>query len=164
MTMKRIQKGFSLVELMVVIAIIAIVAAISLASLSAVQKNSRDIQRQADLHIIQGALQQYYADKNRYPNELPSLTTGGAITNCSGTTTSGCTISKTYISKTPRDPSGTAYHYLPYTDTTSNPCTFSGGVENLMCHKYVLCTKLEAPVTGNSCSHNGSYNYQIKYP
>jgi len=64
-----IKKGFSLLELLVVIGIIAILLAIAAVSYSTIQKKSRDARRQADLKSIQQAAEQYYAACGfTYPN------------------------------------------------------------------------------------------------
>ena len=67
-------RGFTLVELLIVIAIISILISIGLASFRRVQMQSRDRQRQAALTNIQGALEQYYSDYNEYPASLNDLT------------------------------------------------------------------------------------------
>lgn len=50
-------KGFTLVELLVVIAVIAILAVIGLTVFSGVQKGSRDAKRKADVQAIASALE-----------------------------------------------------------------------------------------------------------
>ena len=61
------KKGFSLIELLIVIAIIGILVSIGLAAFSRAQTQARDGQRKADIEQIRGALEQYYADNNHYP-------------------------------------------------------------------------------------------------
>ena len=61
------RKGFTLIELMVVISILAILVAIGVTSYSTIRKNSRDSIRKADLHSIQNALEQYYGKNEIYP-------------------------------------------------------------------------------------------------
>lgn len=158
------RNGFSLVELMVVIAIIGLVSAAGVGSVGIIQKNSRDTQRIADLNNLKSAIQQYYADQQRYPNTLATeLTTGSALTNCSGTaTTPPCTVTKTYLSKTPIDPMGGAYFYRPVISSTqlNDSCGIVGGLEVGKCHYYILCAKLESPPAGSSC-FDGSYNFNV---
>lgn len=76
---KRINKGFSLVELLVVITIIAI---LSVAAYSAVGGNTikaRDAKRKQDIGAIQQALELYYVEEGKYPTAtLNAVTMGGA--------------------------------------------------------------------------------------
>jgi prepilin-type N-terminal cleavage/methylation domain-containing protein len=149
------QKAFSLVELMVVISIIGVVSAVSLSSVTTIQKNNRDAQRQSDLRLIQGALQQYYADANHYPDSL-TLTSSAAFT-CP----TGCGISaKTYLNRTPTDPTPgttTPYCYAPFKSTALAACAAG------QCHYYQLDAKLESPngSTTYTCGGNATYNFQV---
>lgn len=55
------QKGFTLLELLVVISIIGILIAIGTAAFSTAQRKSRDARRRGDVKQIQNAFEQYYA-------------------------------------------------------------------------------------------------------
>lgn len=55
------RKGFTLLEVLVVIGIISVLVSISIASYSTAQKKSRDAKRKGDLKAIQNALEQYYS-------------------------------------------------------------------------------------------------------
>lgn len=64
------QKGFSLIELLVVMAIIAILSAIGLASFSSVNQNARNSRRAADIQQIRSALEMYRTDHDAYPQAI----------------------------------------------------------------------------------------------
>lgn len=155
------RRGFSLVEMLVVIAIIGILSGLALSFTGALQKNTRDAQRSSDLSVIKSALQQYYADQGKYPNTLDfELANGSALTNCSGRV-SPCTETKTYLSRMPKDPSGTAYYYEPvYGIGTLTNCDLAGSVENGTCHYYFLCAVLENPPETSVCKNN-NFNFQL---
>jgi len=55
------QKGFTLLELLIVIGIIGVLVALATVSYSATQKAGRDSRRKQDLIAIQNALEQYYS-------------------------------------------------------------------------------------------------------
>ena len=61
------KKGFTLIELMVVVAVIAILATIALVGLSGVQKGARDTQRLATVNGIRTALERYSSNQGSYP-------------------------------------------------------------------------------------------------
>ncbi len=61
------KKGFTLVELLVVVAIIGLLAGIATVSVNSVRTKARDARRVADIKQIQNALEIYYSDAGSYP-------------------------------------------------------------------------------------------------
>lgn len=64
------ERGFSLVELLVVITIIGILAAIALPNYTKVRIKARETEVKANLHVIQIAIDRFYGDENEYPAYL----------------------------------------------------------------------------------------------
>ena len=91
------QKGFTIVELLIVIIVIGILAAIAFVAYGNVTKKARDSERTADAKAISSKAEEYYANNAAYPtlaqlnavqglNAASKVTpTGGAIVDC-GTT------------------------------------------------------------------------------
>lgn len=61
------KKGFTLIEMLVVIAIISILIGIGINTFTIAQKKARDVRRKADLRSYQTALELYKQDTGLYP-------------------------------------------------------------------------------------------------
>ena len=66
-------KGFTLIELMIVMALIVVLASIGLAMHANSQTRAREAVLKEDLFRLRDAIDQYYADKNMYPSSLDAL-------------------------------------------------------------------------------------------
>lgn len=60
-------RGFTLIEILIVVAIIAILASVVLVGLGPTQSLGRDARRVSDLHEVQNGLELYYNAKGQYP-------------------------------------------------------------------------------------------------
>lgn len=102
-------RAFTLIELLIVITIIGILAVALIPRLTGGPARARDAQRKSDMQQISTALEFYNTDNNSYPLAV----TG----NC----TSGLTLSASYISAVPADPSVNTYATAP-----ANVCATGG--------------------------------------
>jgi general secretion pathway protein G len=84
--MRPRRRGFTLIELLVVIAIIGILTAVALPNLSKTPKRAREAALKQDLYTFRTCIDQFFADKGRYPESLQVL------------------VSERYIRKIPIDP------------------------------------------------------------
>lgn len=62
-------KGFTLIEVLIVIAIIGLLASVVLVGLGSFRSRGRDTRRIADLRATQNALELYYTKTNEYPDD-----------------------------------------------------------------------------------------------
>lgn len=168
---RRRQGGFTLVEVLIAISIIAVVFGVVASSMSAIQKKTRDVQRESDLRTIQSGLAQYYADRNYYPDSL-TLSTLTRLTECDGDDTSCSTGSKTYLSEIPSDPNAgttTPYCYISKTSANSNPvsgtsdCTYDDNAATTepRCHFYRMYAKLEGSSGSLICGGQNTYSLEV---
>ena len=79
LTTKNNQKGFTIVELLIVIVVIGILAALVINTFTGVQKRARDSERQTDIKAVASQLEKYYADNTTYPLRDTQLNTDAWI-------------------------------------------------------------------------------------
>jgi len=114
------KRGFTLIEILIVIAILGILAVSLLGNYISSAKKGRDAQRKSDLGQLQKALEMYYSDMGSYP-----IGTSGQIMGCpSGTACvwgatgdtghlrSAATGGTTYMRVIPKDPGTYTYCYI----------------------------------------------------
>ena len=65
--MRRNQKGFTLIELMIVIAIIGILAAIAIPQFAKYRQNAFNSAAQSDLRNGKSTLEAYFSENYQYP-------------------------------------------------------------------------------------------------
>ena len=65
--------GFTLMEMMIVMVLIVILAGIGLVSYGNSVTRAKEATLKEDLFRLRDAIDQYYADKNKYPSSLESL-------------------------------------------------------------------------------------------
>jgi general secretion pathway protein G len=78
--------GYTLIELLIVLSLIMIIASVALAQYRNSVILAREAVLKADLHQMREAIDQYYADKGKYPDTLEAL------------------VSETYLREIPVDP------------------------------------------------------------
>ena len=108
------KRGFTIVELLIVIVVIGILAAITVVAFSTAQSRARDSARAADIKSIIKALESYKVTNGQYPVATP---TGGSGAFEQSTDTPGTFLEAlvpTYFAKTPLDPTNDASHYFRY--------------------------------------------------
>ena len=72
------KKGFTLIELMIVVAIIGILAAIAIPKFAELIRKSSEGASKGNLGAVRSALSIYYGDmEGQYPADLPALTVSG---------------------------------------------------------------------------------------
>ncbi|HEX3068956.1 MAG TPA: type II secretion system protein [Thermoanaerobaculia bacterium] len=67
------QAGFTLIELIVVVTIIGILAAVAISNVKWAQTKAREAALHHDLFEFRKAIDDYYADKQKYPESLHAL-------------------------------------------------------------------------------------------
>src|SRR4029450_4461268 len=73
--LRRSTSGFTLIEMLVVMSIIIILASIGFVQYTHSITRSKEAVLKEDLFRMRDAIEQYYADKNKYPASLDTLVT-----------------------------------------------------------------------------------------
>ena len=79
MTCRNAPRGYSLVELMIVVAIIGILVALAVPSFQKSVVKAREAALKQNLQTIRTVLDQHYADKGVYPPSLETLVAEGYL-------------------------------------------------------------------------------------
>jgi general secretion pathway protein G len=114
-TLRNIKKGFTLVELLIVIIIIAVLAAIAIPKFSNSSQRSKESSLRANLKLVRNAIDLFRADTGAFPANMAGLTT--STTSGLNAAAATCTIAATdwrgpYLQAVPVDPvSGSAMTY-----------------------------------------------------
>jgi general secretion pathway protein G len=79
MTRRVHSAGFTLVELLVVISLISLLAALAMVQYKNSIRRAEEAALATNLFRMRDAIDQYYADKNKYPASLDSLVSDGYL-------------------------------------------------------------------------------------
>lgn len=132
-TLKKAQKGFTIIELLIVIAIIAILALLVINNIVGANAKARDSQRITDVKSIATKLEEFYNDNGSYPSTFDNTTLAGldeqalldpnggnSITINAGVATA--TLADGVAAPTSDPSNGASYIYIPF-NCNGTACT-----------------------------------------
>jgi len=129
---RLLQPGFTLLELLVSVAIIGILSAIVIGNFTAAGAKGRDADRQADLKMLQVAIELYKSKYGRYPTQTCGST--GSTFSSEGVCAEYITgLSPEFIARLPRDPrrgTNPGFSYLTNANGTVYKAMVMGTVES----------------------------------
>ena len=132
---KTIKKGFTLIEMLVVISLIGILAALALVSFSSAQKQARDTSRRSDLKQYQSALEIY---GNQASGLYPSRTAASSAYSVLCSDLNAVLEPDISCSEDPKNASDATFTYNFISNGTNGTATAT---------TYVLWGKLESKAT-----------------
>ena len=148
---KNSNRGFTLMELLIVVAIIGLLASMILVGLSSFRTRGRDARRVADVKQVQNGLEIYYAKMNQYPDVqssgIPGTDTASAGWEAMVNAIKSADIG---ITQVPQDPLGASRSYA-YSTESGNPQSYVIGVALEDPDNQALKTDIDDDVFGIDC-------------
>ena len=135
------QKGFTIVELLIVIVVIGILAAMTVVAFNGIQSRARDSERSSDISNIHKSLERFHVINNRYPTIVEIRNNPSALLSVSDDTLrvgNGPLINYCMADNTER------YCYVPR-DTSPGPAEDCGYTDpTKTCEQYYLTYRTES--------------------
>lgn len=128
--MNKSVRGFTIVELLIVIVVIAILAAITVVAYNGIQSRARDTQRVSDISTFLKGLENYRTINGAYPAATPTTGDGGWESSYTDAGTPANFMEYLDMPKRPMDPISNAshrYRYYKYPAGYSGCDTAKGG-------------------------------------
>lgn len=150
-SLKKNNRGFTIVELLIVIVVIGILAALVIVTYNGIQQKARDTERKTDIKALQGHMEAYWADQAKYPTltEANDATAGGfRATNFKGLDPAAFADPKNSASQ--QLCASTSVNCYGYTVTPAGCDNGAGGD----CTNYTLTATLESGGTFSVQSNN----------
>ncbi|MEX2006581.1 MAG: type II secretion system protein [Candidatus Saccharimonadales bacterium] len=145
---KTLKRGFTIVELLIVIVVIGILAALVIVTYNGVQQKARDSERKTDINALNGLIQTYNAEKAYFPSLTEMNTDSFRSTNMKGLDAEAL-----------KDPKGSAQTLVgtaaanSYAYDVKNASDASCEADPTTCAKYTLTATLEG---GGTFAKSGS--------
>jgi prepilin-type N-terminal cleavage/methylation domain-containing protein len=158
------ERGFTLIEVLVVVSIVGILSAIVIANMSRSSAQGRDADRKADLRILQLAVEAYKQRNGRYPAMgcIPGADLLSGENDCSNYVAG---LVPDYINALPRDPrrgSNVGFAYITNTAAGNSGTSYKLMVVNTVESETMATTSpmrsCDVGVTNSICSATPSTN------
>lgn len=137
-TLQKDQRGFTIVELLIVIVVIGILAALVITTFTGIQQKARNTERNTDVKALHGQVEAYYAQKGYYPSLTDINDSSWRSSNMKGLDQEAL-----------KDPKGTGYTVASsaaantYSYAVTNSSGGSCEADDTTCTTYTITATLE---------------------
>lgn len=149
-SLKQQNKGFTIVELLIVIVVIGILALLVITTYAGIQQKARNTKRSTDISALQTQIEAFYQASGYYPN-LTDLNSAAWLTanmksldQAALIDPSNATQSKTFVAT----PAAKSYSYAA-TNAAGATCDGASPADQA-CANYTLTATYEGTVNGSS--------------
>jgi general secretion pathway protein G len=149
-SLSKHDKGFTIVELLIVIVVIGILALLVITTYSGIQQKARNSKRASDIKSLQTNIEAYFTQSSHYPS-LADMNTASFLTSNMKSLDQNALIdplnptqSKTLVAT----PAAKSYSYAPTQSDGSTSCAS----DDTTCVSYTLTATYEGQYNGSSAS------------
>jgi len=148
-SLKNKNKGFTIVELLIVIVVIGILATLVIVTFTGIQQKARNSQRQTDINAVDSHVEAYYASSGNYPTYAQLNDSTWRAANLKGLDPAALVGPKGgTLGHTSAAPTGDSYEY--YATESANAaaeCTATGTTDDTACDTFTVSALLEGGST-----------------
>ncbi len=142
-SLKNKSKGFTIVELLIVIVVIGILATLVIVTFTGIQQKARNSKRQTDINAVDSHVEAYYASTGNYPTYTQISTPSWVSANMKGLDPSALVDPKGGSTSIKDGDATTTQYGYKATEGTTTECTATGTDDDPACDTFVLSADLE---------------------
>lgn len=150
-SLKNKSKGFTIVELLIVIVVIGILATLVIVTFTGIQQKARDSKRKTDINALDSHVEAYYASNGYYPTLADLQSPAFLSANLKGFDPNALTDPKGGAIAATAGASNYGYTASSSTGSGCSNTTASGSTN--ACDTFILTANLEAGGTYTKQSH-----------
>ena len=132
------QKGFTIVELLIVIVVIGILATLVIVTFTGIQQKARNTKRQTDINAVDSHVEAYFTENGYYPTLAHLNDATWRSTNMKGLAVDALKDPKGSASTLASSPAASVYSY-----EVTNDSDASCASDETTCTKFTLTATLE---------------------
>ena len=148
-SLKNKSKGFTIVELLIVIVVIGILATLVIVTFSGIQQKARNSKRQTDIQAVDSHVEAYKASSGNYPTFAQLTDVNWRSTNMKGLDPTALVDPKGNSIASTAAAAGTyTYSYVATHDDGTTACSSTAvTIDDTLCTKFTLSANLEGNTT-----------------